>query len=237
MGVAIDDFDSQGRIAILITTFFDDYFPLFRQDKSGYFDDQALEAGIASATKPYLGWACGFADFDNDGKRDLWLANGHVYPQSAHYFQPFVVMQNRAGKFATVFRYPAAPDNSYRGGCAGDFDNDGRIDVAVVPIAGQPLLFQNKTANGNAWVGFLLRGTRSNRDGIGARIEIAACGQTQFETVRNGGSYLSRNDPRVHFGLGPCSQPVNATIKWPSGTVQTLNRVAANRYTTIEEPR
>jgi len=237
MGVAIDDFDSQGRIAILITTFFDDYFPLFRQDKTGFFDDQALEAGIASATKPYLGWACGFADFNNDGKRDLWLANGHVYPQSPHYFQPFVVMQNLGGKFGTVFRYPATPDNSYRGGCAGDFDNDGRIDVAVVPIAGQPLLFQNKTANGNAWVGFLLRGTRSNRDGIGARIEIAACGQTQFETVRNGGSYLSRNDPRVHFGLGACSQPVNATIKWPSGAVQTLHQVVANRYTTIEEPR
>jgi len=237
MGVAIADLDNQGRLAVLITTFFDDYFPLFRQDKSGYFDDQALEAGIAPATKPYLGWACGFADFANDGRRDLWLANGHVYPKSPHYFQPFVVMQNQGGKFATVFRYPAAPDNSYRGGCAGDFDNDGRIDVAVLPIAGQPLLFQNKTANGNAWVGFLLRGTRSNRDGIGASAEVTACGQTQFETVRNGGSYLSRNDPRVHFGLGPCSKPVRAIIKWPSGAVQTLSQVAVGRYMTIEEPR
>jgi len=235
MGVAIGDVDSQGRLGILVTTFFDDSFPLFRQDKSGFFDDQALEVGIAPATKPYLGWACGFADFDNDGRRDLWLANGHVYPQSPHYFQPFVVMRNQGGQFVTAFRYPEVPNNSYRGGCAGDFNNDGRIDVAVLPIAGQPLLFQNMTANTNAWVGFLLHGTRSNRDGIGAKVEITACGQTQFETVRNGGGYLSRNDPRVHFGLGPCTKPVHATIKWPSGTVQEIE-VPVNRYTTVEEP-
>jgi enediyne biosynthesis protein E4 len=237
MGVAIGDLENQGRLAVLVTTFFDDYFPLFRQDKSGFFDDQALEAGIAANTKQYLGWACGFADFDNDGRRDLWLANGHVYPQSPHYLQPFVVMQNQGGKFAPVFRYPATPDNSYRGGCAGDFDNDGRIDVAIVPIAGQPLLLQNKTANANSWVGFSLHGTRSNRDGIGARMEISACGHTQFETVRNGGSYLSRNDPRLHFGLGPCATPAHATIKWPSGTVQVLNEVPLNRYIRVEEPR
>ena len=237
MGIAIGDSDNQGRLTVLTTTFFDGYFPLFRQDKSGFFDDQALEAGIARVTKPLLGWACGFADFDNDGRRDLWLANGHVYPQWPQYLQPFVVLRNQGGTFATVFRYPAAaPDNSYRGGCAGDFDNDGRIDVAVLPIAGQPLLFQNTTANANSWVGFLLHGTRSNRDGIGARVEITSCGQTQFETLRNGGSYLSRSDPRVHFGLGPCAKAVHATIKWPSGVVQELNEATVNRYTTIEEP-
>lgn len=237
MGIAIDDLDSQGRLAILTTTFFDGYFPLFRQDKSGFFDDQALEAGIAPATKRYLGWACGFADFDNDGHRDLWLANGHVYPKSPYYFEPFVVMRNQGGTFATAFRYPATPDNSYRGGCAGDFDNDGRIDVAIMPIAGQPLLLQNKTANGNSWIGLLLHGTRSNRDGIGARVEISACGQTQFETLRNGGSYLSRNDPRLHFGLGSCVTPVRATIKWPSGAVQVVNDLPVNRYAAVEEPR
>lgn len=237
MGIAIGDPDNQGRLTVLITKFFDDYFPLFRQDKSGFFDDQALEAGIAPATKPFLGWACGFADFDNDGQRDLWLANGHVYPQSPHYFQPFVVLRNQGAKFVPVFRYPATPDNSYRGGCAGDFDNDGRIDVAVVPIAGQPLLLRNTTANANSWVGLLLRGTRSNRDGLGAKVELSACGRTQFDTVRNGGSYLSRNDPRLHFGLGACAGPVHATIKWPSGTLQVLSEVPVNRYSTIEEPR
>jgi enediyne biosynthesis protein E4 len=237
MGVAIGDFDNQGKLSVLTTTFFDDYFPLFRQDKSGFFDDIALPAGLVAATKPYLGWACGFADFDNDGQRDLWLANGHVYPRSPRYFQPFTVLRNQGGEFSTVFHYPVPPDNSYRGGCAGDFNNDGRIDVAVLPIAGRPLLFQNETANSNYWVGLHLRGTRSNRDAIGASVQVAYCGKIQFDTVRNGGSYLSRNDPRLHFGMGTCSKVDRVTIKWPRGTVQVVNELPVNRYTTIEEPR
>ena len=137
------------------------------------------------------------------------------------------MLRNQGGEFSTVFRYPAVPDNSYRGGAAGDFDNDGRIDVAVLPIAGQPLLLQNKTANSNTWVGLHLRGTRSNRDAIGASVQIASCGKTQFDTVRNGGSYLSRNDPRLHFGLGSCyetgsrnhqmAQRSRASAERPSG--------------------
>jgi hypothetical protein len=237
MGVAVGDFDNQGRLALLTTTFFDDYFPLFRQDKSGFFDEISPAAGIAKVTRTYLGWACGFADFDNDGQRDLWLANGHVYPKSPHYFQPFTVLQNRGGEFTTVFRYPATPDNSYRGGCAGDFDNDGRVDVVVLPIAGQPLLFQNKSSNSNSWVGLQLRGTRSNRDAIGASVQVGYCGKTQFDTVRNGGSYLSRNDPRLQFGLGACTKVERVTVKWPGGAVQVVNDVPANRYTTIEERR
>jgi hypothetical protein len=237
MGVAVGDIDNQGRLAVLTTTFFDDYFPLFRQDKSGFFDDQALEAGVATATRPYLGWACGFADFDNDGQLDLWLANGHVYPKSPHYFQPFTVLQNRGREFTLAFHYPATPDNSYRGGAAGDFDNDGKLDVVVLPISGQPLLLRNTTTNSNSWAGLQLRGTRSNRDGIGASVQIEHCGKTQFDTVRNGGSYLSRNDPRLHFGLGACAKVDRVTIKWPSGTVQVLTDLPANRYTAIEEPR
>ena len=237
MGVAIGDFDNQGRLGLLTTTFFDDYFPLFQQDKSGFFDDVALPAGVVAATKPYLGWACGFADFDNDGRRDLWLATGHVYPRTPHYFQPFLVLRNQGKEFAAAFRYPAAPDNSYRGGCAADFDNDGRTDVVVLPIAGQPLLFHNTTPDSNSWVGLRLRGTHSNRDAIGAGVRVAACGQTQFDTVRNGGSYLSRNDPRLHFGLGACSKVDRVTIKWPGGKVQVLSGLPVDRYSTIEEPR
>jgi hypothetical protein len=237
MGVAIGDFTNQGRLGVLTTTFFDDYFPLFQQDKSGYFDDIALPEGVVAATKPYLGWACGFADFDNDGRRDLWFANGHVYPRAPHYFQPFLVLQNRGKDFSAVYRYPVPPDNSYRGGCAGDFDNDGRIDVAVLPIAGQPLLFHNTTPDSNSWIGLALRGTRSNRDAIGTGVQVAACGQSQFDTVRNGGSYLSRNDPRLHFGLRTCAKVDRVTIKWPGGKQQVLSGVPVNRYTTIEEPR
>jgi hypothetical protein len=237
MGVAVGDVENQGKLALLTTTFFDDYFPLFRQDKSGFFDDVALAAGVAKATRPYLGWACGFADFDNDGQRDLWLANGHVYPRSPHYFQPFTVLQNSGRDFTTVFQYPVTPDNSYRGGCAGDFDNDGKLDVVVLPIAGQPLLLHNTTTNSNNWVGLQLRGTHSNRDAIGSSVKIEHCGKTQFDTVRNGGSYISRNDPRLHFGLGACAKLERVTIKWPTGTVQVLKELPVNRYTTVEEPR
>ena len=237
MGVAAGDFDNQGQLAVFITTFYDDYFPLFRQDKSGYFEDVALSAGLVSITKPYLGWACGFADFDNDGRRDLWLAAGHVYPRFPHYLQSFIALRNEGGSFAPAVSYPAVPENSYRGGCAGDFDNDGRIDVAVLPIAGRPLLLHNDTSGSYSWIGLYLRGTRSNRDAIGSSVEVAYCGKTQFETVRNGGSYLSRNDPRLHFGLGNCANVDRVTIKWPHGAVQNITGLPVNRYATIEEPR
>jgi enediyne biosynthesis protein E4 len=111
------------------------------------------------------------------------------------------------------------------------------MDVAVLPIAGQPMLLQNKTFNSNSWVGLHLRGTRSNRDAIGASVRIAYCGKTQFETVRNGGSYLSHNDPRLHFGLGACTTVNRATITWPGGAVQVLRDVPVGRYTAVEEPR
>jgi hypothetical protein len=237
MGVAVGDIDNQGRLNILTTTFFEDYFPLFRQDKSGFFDDASTSAGLTMLTKRYLGWACGFADFDNSGKRDLWLANGHVYPRVSSYYQPFVVLRNNGGEFSEAFRFPVIPDNSYRGGCVGDFDNDGRVDVVVLPIAGSPLLLHNKSANSNSWIGLKIRGTRSNRDAIGSSIRVESCGKTQFDTVRNGGSYLSRDDPRLHFGLGTCASVDRVTVKWPRGTVQVLNAVPVNRYTTIEEPR
>ncbi len=237
MGVAVGDFDNQGRQALLTTTFFDDYFPLFRQDKSGFFDEIASGAGIAKVTRTYLGWACGFVDFENRGERDLWLANGHVYPKSPHYFQPITILQNRSGVFTPVFRYPGIPDNSYRGGAAADYDNDGKVDLVVLPIAGQPLLLKNETSNSNSWVGLQLRGTRGNRDAIGSSVQITACGKTQFDTVRNGGSYISRDDPRLHFGFGTCAKVDRVSVKWPSGVVQTLNDLPVNRYTTIEERR
>jgi hypothetical protein len=235
MGVAVGDVDNHGRLNILTTTFLGDYFPLFRQDKSGVFDDSSTSARLTMLTKRYLGWACGFADFDNDGKRDLWFANGHVYPSSKSYFQPFVVMRNEGSEFTEVFHYPEPANNSYRGGCAGDFDNDGRMDVVVLPIAGQPLLFQNKTTNTNSWIGLQLRGTRSNRDAIGSSVEIGFCGKTAFDTVRNGGSYISRNDPRLHFGLGTCTKVDRVTVKWPRGGTQTVRDLPVNQYSTITE--
>ena len=237
MGVAVGDIQKSGRMGLIITTFFDDFFPVFHQDKTGNFDEVSSESGLAALTKPYLGWACGLADFSNRGERDFWAANGHVYPTVAHYFQPFLVFENHAGKFSQAFQFPAVPDNSYRGGSQGDFDNDGKIDVSLLPISGQPLLLKNKTANDNAWLGLRLRGTYSNRDAIGAKVVVEACGTRQDDNVRNGGSYISANDPRLHFGLGACTRIDSVTVRWPRGGTQVEKNVPVNKYTVIEEKR
>jgi hypothetical protein len=235
MGVAMGDIQNQGHMGMVITTFFDDFFPLFRQDPKGEFDEVSHSAGLAALTKPYLGWACGLADFANRGERDLWAANGHVYPKVPQYFQPFLVFENHGGKFSPAFQYPGIPNNSYRGGAQGDFDNDGKMDVVVLPISGQPLLLQNRTVNDNNWVGLRLRGTYSNRDAIGATVVVDTCGKKQYDTVRSGGSYISANDPRLHFGLGSCAQVDSVSIKWPRGGAQVEKSLKVNSYSTLEE--
>ncbi len=238
MGVAIGDLEGQGRLSLVTTTFMDDYFPLFRQDKSGFFDDVAAGAGLTGLTHSWLGWACGFADFDNDGSPEIWLANGHVYPRSPHYFQPVAILtDHNGGAYRIAYRFPATPDNSYRGGAAADWNNDGKVSLAILPIAGQPLLLRNDTAGGNFWAGIQLRGTKSNRDGLGARVQIEFCGNHASASLRNGDSYLSRNDPRLHFGLGRCSKIDRVMVRWPSGSSQELKEIPSGRYTLIQEPR
>ena len=243
MGVAVGDYDNDGRVDLLTTTFSEDYFPLFRQQSTGLFEDVSARAGLVLPTVPWLGWACGFTDFDNNGTRDLWLANGHVYPDAdrlggTSYLQPFAVFANGGGRFTAVRDVvPALPANSYRGGCAGDFDNDGKVDLVVLPISGKPLLLKNRTADRHSWIGFSLRGTKSNRDAIGSAVRIEACGQQQFEATGNGGSYLSRNDPRVHFGLGSCSKVDRVEITWPDGAKQLVRNPGVNRYIDVRQLR
>jgi hypothetical protein len=242
MGVAVGDYDNDGLLDILTTTFSEDYFPLFKQQPHFLFEENSAQVGLATMSLPWLGWACGFADLDNDGRRDLWISNGHVYPKadmlaSTSYHQPIVVLANRNGKFVkTADPVAAAGKNSYRGGCAGDFNNDGRIDLLVLPIAGSPVLLENRTEPSAHWIGLDLRGDRANRDAIGAKIRVEACGNSQMEIVRNGGSYLSVDDPRVHFGLGSCGKLDRLQIRWPDGRVQDLKDLAVDRYLTVEEP-
>jgi hypothetical protein len=193
-------------------------------------------------TTPWTGWASGFVDLDNDGNKDLWLANGHVYPKAdslgtTSYLQPIAVLANRQGKFERMQNiFDTQAKASFRGGCAGDFNNDGRIDLVVLPISGAPLLFENSTRLQAHWLGITLRGHAGNRDGIGAQIRLESCGTNQFEIARNGGSYISGDDPRIHFGLGSCSVVDRLTIQWPGGHQQTLTHLPADRYLTIDEP-
>ena len=185
----------------------------------------------------YLGWACGLADFDNSGKRDFWTANGHVYPTDKDYNEPITIFRSLGSKTELAYQYPAKPNNSYRGGATADFNNDGKMDLLILPIAGSPVLLKNDTPEKNNWLGLQLRGTRSNRDAIGAIATIVSCGQKQSDAVRSGGSYLSRSDTRLHFGVGPCQQIEQATIQWPTGKTQMVNNLPLNRYITIEEPK
>jgi hypothetical protein len=235
MGVAVGDYDNDGDVDLLTTTFSEDYFPLFQQTSPGIYEDVSSAAGLVRATAPLLGWACGFADLDNDGWRDLWLANGHVYPAIGQagrttYDQPVLVMQNRRGRFAPG-SYPVVTRAraSWRGGAAGDFDNDGKIDLIVSPVEGQPALLENRSSNRNQWIGFDLRGHAP-----GAAIHIEACGMKQVDTVRSGGSYLSASDPRRHFGLGSCNVVDRVTVEWPSGRKQILKSPAAGRYHIVQ---
>ena len=237
MGVAIADLEGNGRLSLVTTTFMNDYFPIFRQDKSGFFDEVSSSTGLNKLTHSWLGWACGFGDFANDGNRELWLANGHVYPSSPQYFQPVAVLRQEAGQFHVAYQFPAKPDTSYRGGATADFENTGKVGLLILPIAGEPLLLKNDAMNANSWIGFRLRGTRSNRDAIGTRVKIDFCGKSASETVRNGGSYLSENDPRLHFGLGTCGKIDKVTVQWPAGGQQELRDVPIGRYESVQETR
>jgi hypothetical protein len=229
MGVAVGDYDNDGDLDLLTTTFSEDYFPLFAQTSPGFFEEASARAGLALPTIPYLGWACGFADFDNDGLRELWLANGHVYPTAANlstttYQQPFVVLANRSGRFVPAH---TGPKDSYRGGVAGDFNNDGRIDAVLLPIAGTPVLMENRSGNSNQWIGLSLP------DAPGTQVRLRACGKQQFATLRNGGSYLSRDDPRIHFGLGRCPEVDQVSIRWPNGKGRELRALKPGQYVTV----
>ena len=241
MGVCVGDYDADGDQDLFTTTFSEDYFPLFEQQAPGIFEDVSSRVGLRNETVPYLGWGCGFSDLDNDGDRDLWIANGHVYPTAGDlatttYHQPISILESRAGRFrASVRAVEGVAANSYRGAASVDFDNDGKIDLLLLPIDGVPVLLKNDSEGSNSWLGVRLEATRGNREGIGARVEIEFCGKRQYATVRNGGSYVSRRDPRVHFGLGGCGLAGRVTVHWPDDRLRELEDVEVNQWVTLEE--
>ena len=240
MGVAVGDYDGDGDVDIFTTTFSDDYFPLFQQQWPGFFEDVAFRAGLVEPTTPLLGWSAGFADLDNDGDLDLWTVNGHVYPtagelSTTEYHQAIVVFENRDGKFAPATGATPAPRQSYRGGLAADFDNDGRVDLLAVPVDGSPTLLANRRAASGSWVGVSLHSVRTNVEAVGARVEIAACGKQRSVPVRSRGGYASRDDPRAHFGLGACTMVDEITVTWPDGKLTKREKPAVDSWITVRD--
>jgi hypothetical protein len=245
MGVAVCDYDHSGRFSLYVTNFEDQSNSLYRNDGNLTFTDAATSAGIGATTVPYLGWGTGCVDFDNDGWPDLFVVNGHVYPQvdalanGAKYRERKLVFRNNGnGTFADVSDLAGAALHLLqpsRGAAFGDLDNDGRIDVVVENIDGAPLILHNDSPPTSHWLSLQLIGARSNRLAIGAKIKIVVGQVSQIDEVRSGGSYLSQNDLRVHFGLGSADKVDRIEIRWPSGTSETLHNLAADHIYTVKE--
>jgi hypothetical protein len=250
MGVSAADYDLDGNLDIVKTNFAGDTPSLYHNLGGANFEDTTFSAGLGAHTQ-YLGWGCGFLDFDNDGWADILLCNGHVYPEveqlktEAGYAQRKLLYRNlRNGKFEDVSEIagPGISTPSAARGCAfGDFDNDGDIDAVVNTVNGLPQLLRCDSSTGNNWIKIKAVGVKSNRSGIGARVTCVTTvsGETkphrQIDEVRSGGGYLSQSDLRVHFGLGKAEKVDLLEIRWPSGQVDTMKDVVVNRLVFVSE--
>ena len=247
MGVAAADYDADGRLDIFKTNFEDDVPDLYHNEGDGIFTLRTFDAKLGFNLK-YLGWGGGFFDFDNDGWPDIFIANGHVYPELENHNHPESPYRQRnllyhnsgTGRFEDITSI-AGPGldlrRSGRGVSFGDFDNDGGLDVLINNQNDPPTLLHNETKNSNHWISIRTVGTKSNRDGIGARVNVVSGGRRQIQEVRSGGSYLSQNDLRLHFGLGVATKIDHLEVRWPSGTVDQLENVSADQFLTVEEGR
>lgn len=245
MGVSVGDVDGNGYFDIFVTNFAGDTNTLYQNLGRLLFADMTAAAGMGEISLPYLGWGTGLADLDNDGLLDIFVANGHVYPEvdaldaGQRYAQRKEIYRNMGkGVFKEVARDLAGDlvtPKSARGAAFGDVDNDGDIDVLTVNMNDRPSLYRNDGGHLKNWISFRLEGTRSNRDAIGARIEIEAGGRTQAAEVRSGGSYLSHSDMRVHFGLGDATRVDRIRIRWPNGNTEERKGIEAGRFMTIIE--
>jgi hypothetical protein len=245
MGVDWGDYDHSGRLSFFVTHFEDQPNSLYKNMGGKGFDDVSWTSGVGQPGYPYVGWGAGFFDMDNDGWLDLFVANGHVYPQidtietGARYKEPMLLHRNnRDGTFDEVAKeagLAAMPLQSRRGAAFGDIFNAGNIDIVVLNVGQPPSVLLNTNRDGNHRVLFKLVGTKSNRAAIGARITIHSAGIKQIAEVRGGASYLSQNDLRLHFGLGAATKIESVEIRWPNGATETLHNLAAdNIYTVVE---
>jgi enediyne biosynthesis protein E4 len=245
MGVAVGDYDNDGRTDLFVTTFANDNYVLYHNDGKGMFSDVSFPSGVGEPTVSYLGWGTFFFDYDNDGYKDLFAANGHVYPEvegrlnRETYREPLLLFQNLGkGRFREVGASTGLrqlPLHSARGAAYADFNNDGRLDILVSNIDEEPQLLENQLKSQCNWLELHLVGTRSNRDAIGASVTVRSGDLTQYDRVRTGGSYISGNDLRLHFGLGTHATVDSLEITWPTGAVEKIPNVPVDRILTIKE--
>jgi hypothetical protein len=249
MGVSVADYDCDGNFDLVKTNFAGDTTSLYRNLGGGVFEDQTFQAGLGKITR-FLGWGIAFIDYDNDGWPDIVQCNGHVYPEvgetltESGYRQRKLVYRNlRNGRFQEVSEQmgPGILEKvTGRGMAVGDFDNDGDLDLLVNCVNEVPQLLRCDSSLENHWIKVKTVGTKSNRTGIGTRIYCTTQqdgkGRRQMDEVRSGGSYISQSDLRVHFGLGQAAT-ADLEVRWPSGLVDRLPGVAADRVVTVVEGR
>jgi len=246
MGVAVADCDGDGWLDIVRTNYSDQMTTLYRNNGDGTFHDASLAAGFG-VNRKYLGFGAAFLDFDKDGWKDLFLANGHVYSQIAGrklhvtYKQRSLLYRNkRDGKFEDVSSLSGAGITAERvsRGCAcGDLDNDGNLEIVVNNLDAAPSLLRCEGTNPNRSLVVKCVGTRSNRSAIGARVKVTVAGREQIDEVMSGSSYYSHNDLRLHFGLGTAEVAERIEVTWPSGAKDSVENVKANQIVLIQEGR
>ena len=245
MGVDFADYDNDGWPDLVVTDLANQRYALYRNNRDGTFAYVSPGAGISRMTMTHSGWGVRFFDFDNDGYKDLLVAQGHDLDTiektspNLRYREPLLLARNTGKEFQDVTATAGAALQEawvWRGLAVGDLDNDGRLDAVVTANDGPIRVLHNETVNGNHWILLNLTGHKSNRDGIGATVKVVTAEGAQYATVTTAGSYLSSSDKRAHFGLGRASVVQDIEIRWPSGIVQTLRNVAADRIVRIDEP-
>jgi hypothetical protein len=247
MGIDFADYDNDGWPDVFINALYSQGYALFHNKDGQAFEYVSRQAGVTSASATHSGWGARFVDYDNDGWKDLFVAQGHVMDNieltepGAKYRESLMLLQNRKGKFEDVSKLSGAAFQmpfAARGAAFGDLNNDGFVDVAINCNDGAALVLINRGGNGNHWLLVNAVGTRSNRDGIGARIRVVSrSGLEQHGFVSTAGSYASASDKRVHFGLGRDATARLIEIAWPSGAVQRLENIRADQILTVTEPR
>ena len=252
MGIAAGDYENNGRIDLFVTDFSDDYKVLYRQDADYGFTDVSDKVGLEKIPIPFVGWGDGFLDYDNDGWLDLFMVNGHVYPEvDQHHWgttfaeRPLLFHNVKGTSSGRAFAYVPSVSGTglavvipARGAAFGDLFNDGKIDVVINSIDGPPTLLRNVSPDHHHWVELkLVGGPKSPRDAICATVYLQANGMRMREDVLSSGSFISSNDQRLHFGLGDSTDAGAAEIHWPSGTVETVKLPGADRIYTITEDK
>lgn len=245
MGVDMGDYDHRGKLDIFVTEFVDQSDTLYHNNGADGFADVSWNSKIAQPSHPYVGWGTGFFDMDNSGWLDIFVANGHVYPQvdtipnAAHFRQPMLLFRNKHdGTFeesGAAVGFSDIPLQSRRGAAFGDINNDGCVDIVTLNVGAPPSLLLNHCQNGNHRALFRLLGTKSNRLAIGARVTVKAGGITQFSEVKGGSGYISQNDLRQHFGFGKTAIIDEVTVRWPNGKTETIRDVPGDFIYTIVE--